>query len=180
MATAEQVEKERQRLLQKCKTIMTWKSKGYTGQVEDKLSNFKVAAAEFKIAHLPVSPKLCLWGYLLKHLTSIRYMCSMKKNMPSRLEWDEKLVDSINYLILLSAMVTEELEEEKEETGKEREDCLYPRHVTFNETELQYGRNSRKLNEEEMKTGPNHNTKKGFIREHVKKEIERIAEDEAN
>jgi hypothetical protein len=38
----------------------------------------------------------------------------MVKHAPTREEWDEKLCDAINYLLLLSAMVDEELANETE------------------------------------------------------------------
>jgi hypothetical protein len=116
MATHSEVTKSIQDILNKCADILNKKGKHYAGTDADRLLNFKVANEIFSAGYRQVNntPKRVLWGYLLKHLTSICYMCHMKsENAPSREDWDEKIVDSINYLLLLSAMVDEEIREEE-------------------------------------------------------------------
>lgn len=73
---------------------------------DDRLEHFKDAADE-----QGTTPKQALWGMLSKHLASLNGMC---KNGSSSLElWDEKITDSINYLLLLSALVAEDFEDEQ-------------------------------------------------------------------
>ena len=71
----------------------------------DKLHNFKRAAVIDSI-----SPIEALRGMELKHLTSLRDMLDglkMGKQYPL-IVWWEKMIDEINYLILLYALLTEE------------------------------------------------------------------------
>jgi hypothetical protein len=48
----------------------------------------------------------------------------MYKQKPSRADWDEKIVDTINYLLILSAMVDEDIKEEQDNDQPERPDSL--------------------------------------------------------
>ena len=57
------------------------------------------------------TPKQALLGMLAKHLVSISDMCSSDTDEP-RERWIEKITDSINYLILLRALVEEDFENE--------------------------------------------------------------------
>jgi hypothetical protein len=102
---------------------MDEKGKHYAGGDEDRLKNFKLAGEVFAAASCKDKPKVVLWGYLLKHLTSIHYMCRMNKRI-SRADWDEKLVDAMNYLFLLNCMVDEELFEDQMECMGEAEDII--------------------------------------------------------
>ena len=87
-----------------CLNLLEEKSKEYTFG-DDRLEHFKNAAAE-----QDTTPKKALWGMLSKHLTSLNGMC---KNDSDSIElWVEKIGDSINYLLLLRALVAEELEHE--------------------------------------------------------------------
>lgn len=73
----------------------------------DRLDHFKDAAAEQEI-----TPKQALWGMASKHFASLNGMC--KNDARSKELWDEKITDSINYLLLLRALVEEELEHEQD------------------------------------------------------------------
>lgn len=72
---------------------------------EDRLHNFKVAA-ELQ----GCTPKQALAGMMAKHTVSVYDLC-MSDKTASRAMWDEKITDHINYLLLLKAVVEEELEQ---------------------------------------------------------------------
>ena len=72
---------------------------------EDRLHNFKVAAALQGI-----SAKQALAGMLAKHTVSVYDLCMSDK--PASIEmWEEKITDHINYLLLLRAVIEEEVTE---------------------------------------------------------------------
>ena len=52
-----------------------------------------------------------LMGMLSKHLISVSDMCTDDRVYPKE-QWDEKITDSINYLLILRALVEEEMNEE--------------------------------------------------------------------
>lgn len=70
----------------------------------DRLAHFKKAAAI-----MDTTPKQALMGMLSKHLVSVSGMCAGGKYSAER--WSEKITDSINYLLILRAMVEEEIDE---------------------------------------------------------------------
>ena len=70
----------------------------------DRLAHFKKAAAL-----MGTTQKAALLGMLTKHLVSISDMC-IDKNEYKRDRWIEKITDSINYLLILRAVVEEETE----------------------------------------------------------------------
>lgn len=73
---------------------------------KDRLRNFKLAA------NLQgVSPRQALGGMLAKHLVSVFDLINDKDPAPQHI-WDEKLGDASNYLVLLKALVVEELAEQ--------------------------------------------------------------------
>lgn len=90
-----------------CAVLLTDKGKEYAEDHPDRLRAFKIAA-ELQ----GISPKAALYGMLAKHLVSVSDMCQSDHKY-DRNRWREKLTDSINYLVLLAALVTEELEEDK-------------------------------------------------------------------
>lgn len=67
----------------------------------DRLSNFKRAAEIQRI-----TPAQAAWNFLMKHIVSIQDMIESGDPYP-REQWDEKLGDAINYLILIEAIVNE-------------------------------------------------------------------------
>ena len=72
----------------------------------DRLANFKVAGAMQSI-----TSKQALLGMWAKHIVSIMDLIERDAhgNIASYEVWDEKLTDSINYMILLDALVKENL-----------------------------------------------------------------------
>ena len=95
----------------RCKSLLMAKGAEYapkavkTAEV-DRLARFKKAAVVMNS-----SPKAALMGMLSKHLISISDMCTDERQY-SREQWDEKITDSINYFLILRALVEEESNEE--------------------------------------------------------------------
>ena len=86
------------KILMKCTDVLINKAKEYATQ--DRLHNFKVAA-ELQ----GISPKQALMGMMAKHTVSVADMCRSGE-YPLEM-WDEKIGDSINYLLLLRCLVEE-------------------------------------------------------------------------
>lgn len=86
--------------LHMCSEVLDVKAHEYA--TEDRLHNFKIAA-ELE----GVTVRQALAGMMAKHTVSVYDMC--KSPVPSaREQWDEKITDHINYLILLRAVIHEE------------------------------------------------------------------------
>ena len=92
------------RQMEMCKDVLYAKSKEYSTE-EDKLHNFKNAAGM-----MGCDPKAALAGMMAKHTISIYDMCHNGKSYDIGI-WQEKITDHINYLLLLKALVIEEIEE---------------------------------------------------------------------
>ena len=78
---------------------------------EDRLSNFKEGAEVNSSNSLEI-----LWGYYLKHFLSVKKIVkdySKNGTLPTHELLQEKVTDSINYHILLKAIVTELIEEDE-------------------------------------------------------------------
>ena len=71
----------------------------------DRLAHFKKAATLMR-----TTPKIALMGMLVKHYISIMDMSMDDKDYPVE-QWSEKITDSINYLLILRAIVEEEKHE---------------------------------------------------------------------
>ena len=85
--------------------VLVVKAKEYA--TDDRLHNFKVAAV---LQH--ETPVQALQGMMAKHTVSINDMCN--SGFPYHTEvWNEKITDSINYLLLLRALVEESQHEIK-------------------------------------------------------------------
>lgn len=85
----------------RCRGILCQKAKEYA--TEDRLHNFHVAA-DLR----GCTPEQALAGMMVKHTVSIYDMCEATQNEVFPIElWQEKITDSINYLLLLNAMVRE-------------------------------------------------------------------------
>ena len=85
-----------------CKQLLGVKGEEYDTDSCDRLHSFKTAAA---LQH--ETPKQALAGMMAKHSVSIYDMCAEdSKNLE---KWEEKITDSINYLLLLKALVLEEI-----------------------------------------------------------------------
>ena len=74
-----------------------------TGDRIDRLSAFKIAASL-----QGCTPKAALAGMMSKHVVSLYDMCYSSLLQFDLEQWDEKITDCINYLILLKALIKEE------------------------------------------------------------------------
>lgn len=83
--------------------ILCVKAKEYA-DAEDRLHNFKTAAALEGL-----TPRQALAGMMAKHTVSVYDMCWSSNDFPMAM-WDEKITDHINYLLLLKAVIVEDLE----------------------------------------------------------------------
>lgn len=87
----------------KCTQVLCAKSDEYA--TADKLHNFKVAA------NLQgCTPIKALAGMMCKHTVSVYDLIrdnEYGKQIPKEL-WEEKIVDSINYLLILTALIEEQ------------------------------------------------------------------------
>jgi hypothetical protein len=90
--------------VQKSSDVLVSKAGEYADDF-DRLRNFKTAAALKDETAIKA-----LSGMLAKHTVSIYELMGRNKVPPLAL-WDEKIIDHINYLILLRAVVVETLEE---------------------------------------------------------------------
>lgn len=95
----------------RCKSMLVAKGAEYAPRAVkntavDRLAHFKKAAVV-----LNTTPRAALMGMLSKHLISVSDMC-MDEQQYSKEQWDEKITDSINYFLILCAIVKEELNEE--------------------------------------------------------------------
>jgi len=85
-----------------CKAILIHKAREYA--TEDRAHNFKQAA---KLQGN--SDRQALGGMMSKHIISVYDMLKTDEQYPDEL-WDEKIADSINYLLLLKAVIASEKE----------------------------------------------------------------------
>lgn len=90
--------------LEKIRATLGQKAQEYATD-GDRLHNFKRAGEMLKC-----DPAKALQGFLAKHLVSINDMIDQRNSMGrlwDQAQWDEKIGDAINYLILLEAIVKE-------------------------------------------------------------------------
>lgn len=85
-----------------CAKTLKKKEKEYAGDHPDRLNAFKVAAAM-----QGCTPERALAGMMAKHIVSLYDMCYTETKIFSLETWEEKITDSLNYLILLRAIVEE-------------------------------------------------------------------------
>lgn len=104
----------------KIKSILANKAQEYAKGC--RLHNFKVAG---RIAN--TSPELALKGMMMKHLVSVFDLIddAEKGIAPTEYLIQEKLGDSVNYLILLEALLTERLENSIKVDEKKLQAQLY-------------------------------------------------------
>ncbi len=88
--------------MERCAQTLQKKKKEYTGDSQDRLSAFKVAAAM-----QGCSSEQALAGMMAKHIVSLYDMCYADKETFAMEVWDEKITDTLNYLFLLKAVVEE-------------------------------------------------------------------------
>ena len=94
--------------IERCTSTMCKKADEYA--TEDRLHNFKVAAGLQDCL-----PTTALGGMMAKHTVSVYDMIrglEEGKSYPIEL-WNEKITDSINYLLLLAAAVREDIESQR-------------------------------------------------------------------
>lgn len=92
-----------------CKELLISKGQEYVGEREDRLSAYKRT-----MALMGGTQKQALAGLMAKHTLSIYDMC--KGGEYSKDKWIEKITDHINYLLLLRAVVEEELNNTTEDS----------------------------------------------------------------
>lgn len=99
-----------QSLVNKIKDVLVSKSCDYSS-LDDKLYNFKAQARL-----LNTTPEEALLGNWSKHLQSILQGIAELPTGKLRVSqwWQEKIIDSINYQILLLALISERFGEEDE------------------------------------------------------------------
>lgn len=90
--------------LEYCKSLLVRKGAEYAPDASDRLSSFKIAGQL-----QDESPKEALCGMLAKHIVSVYEMCRTNQDYTYD-EWCEKITDSINYLLILKAMIDDETE----------------------------------------------------------------------
>jgi len=88
--------------MERCASTLKKKKKEYTGDSQDRLIAFKVAAAM-----QGCKPERALAGMMAKHIVSLYDMCYADRETFDMATWDEKITDSLNYLFLLRAIVEE-------------------------------------------------------------------------
>lgn len=88
---------------QVARSLETLTRKGEEYATEDRLHNFKMAAGLQGITQ-----KQALAALLAKHIVSVYDMIWTDSGYPIS-QWNEKIGDSINYLLILRAMVDSEL-----------------------------------------------------------------------
>lgn len=94
--------------IETCKALLEIKGEEYDADSKDRLHSFKVAAVLQS-----TTPAKALSGMLAKHIVSIYDMC--ENGSDSIEKWTEKISDSINYLLLLKAIVCEDKMEKNNE-----------------------------------------------------------------
>jgi hypothetical protein len=101
------------RQISDCQDMLGVKAVEYAYGDEDRLHNFRVAA---KLHGVPMREALA--GMMAKHTVSIYDMANAPETYSLDL-WVEKLTDHINYLLLLRAVVEEEVRETYTEMKEE-------------------------------------------------------------
>lgn len=96
-------------------SVLYAKGKSYALNRNDRLEHFKSAAE-----YLNTTPQEACLAQATKHFISIRDMvcarkpCSDKETIEfSPEQWDEKIGDAINYLVLLRALIVDQNTEDK-------------------------------------------------------------------
>lgn len=90
--------------IQRSVDLLISKGQEYDGNHGDRLLSFKVAGALAGKGQIQA-----LAGMMAKHTVSVYDMCArpIEHNVQ---KWDEKITDHINYLLILRAMIAEEME----------------------------------------------------------------------
>ena len=94
---------------EKIKNLLSSKGKEYASQ-DERLHNFKAASAASGR-----TPEQALWGIYMKHWVSVQDMVEGSLKPTAKLI-NEKIGDSINYHLLLEALMLERLSKEKQDS----------------------------------------------------------------
>jgi hypothetical protein len=86
----------------KVRDVLTYKGMEYKIG-HDRLKHFTIASELMRTYRTNA-----LTGMLCKHIVSIFDMATLPQDYPIEL-WDEKIIDAINYLILLRAIISEDI-----------------------------------------------------------------------
>lgn len=97
--------------MERCKSMLITKGNEYAPEAMDNVETDRLAHFKKAAVLMSTTPKIALMGMLVKHYISILDMSMDDKNYPVE-QWDEKITDSINYLLILRAMVEEEQHEQ--------------------------------------------------------------------
>lgn len=117
-----------------CKDILIDKAREYA--TDDRLHNFKVAA-ELQ----GCSPKEALIGMMAKHTVSIYDLTCLSREVSMGM-WSEKITDNINYLLLLRAVIQEEMDAKMEKCTKGTEEDwknMNPKTIREDEIKAPFG-----------------------------------------
>jgi len=104
--TNQELLKRAQELFQKCLDTLESKGKVYSGEV-NAFRNFTDVARE-----LGISRKMVWWVYFRKHIDAIWAYVTFDYKDPEPIEG--RIMDAINYLILLYGMIEQEKERKEE------------------------------------------------------------------
>ena len=108
----EEFEKILNKRIELIKATLLKKGVEYSGQLDDRMHNFKRAAQV-----LDITSEETLLGMKVKHDVSVMDIVTRIvywDTLPSEEMLQEKIGDSINYLILLEAMILERIRKQKE------------------------------------------------------------------
>lgn len=95
-----------------CRSLLCKKGEEYDSDTNDRFHSFKVAAALQN-----ETPMEALAGMMAKHTVSVYDLIhGGSHNLPI---WDEKITDSINYLLLLKGLIMDEIGALESESDKE-------------------------------------------------------------
>ena len=108
--THKEFDKVLEERIAKIRTVLTSKAAEYSGDENDRLHNFNVAARVDN-----ESREESLWGMAKKHLVSIIDIKNKvaKDILPERVLLSEKIGDMINYLILLEASIIDKIDKKE-------------------------------------------------------------------
>lgn len=99
--TGAQFDKIVEHRIEEIRRVLVSKGQEYAND-RDRMLNFKTGAAI-----QGVTPIECLRGYMTKHVSSVYNMLQYPDKFTPE-QWEEKIGDTINYLILLEALLKEE------------------------------------------------------------------------
>lgn len=86
-----------EKTIEKCKCVLANKHEEYA-QCNDHFRNFRIAS---NLMDAPIP--MALGGMLAKHISSVYDL--IRNEEPDLEKWDEKICDTINYLLILRAMI---------------------------------------------------------------------------